>query len=39
LVCEKGISEIEAISNPSVPQSSKTILPQKLQAIPKKTRM
>ncbi len=26
LVCEEGISEIEAISNLSIPQSNKTIL-------------
>ncbi len=39
MVCEEGIFEVEAINNLLIPQSSKTILAQKLQAIPEKTRM
>jgi hypothetical protein len=31
LVCEKKVSKVEAISNLSIPQSSKTILTQKPQ--------
>jgi hypothetical protein len=37
LVCEEGIFKVEAISNLSIPQNSKTILVQKLQTITKKT--
>jgi hypothetical protein len=33
LVCEKGISNVEAINNLLVPQSSKTILTQKPQIV------
>ncbi len=37
--CEEGIFEVKAISNMLVPQSSKTIVTQKPQAVPEKTRM
>ncbi len=39
LVCEEGISEVEAISSVSVPQSNKTISTQKPQTILEKIRM
>jgi len=39
LVCEEGISEVEAISNLSVPQNNKTILVQKPQTILEKIGM
>ncbi len=39
LVCEEGIFEVEAISNMLAPQSSKIILAQKPQTIPKKAKM
>jgi ribosomal protein L44E len=39
LVCEEGIFEVEATNNLLIPQSSKTILAQKLQVIPEKIRM
>ncbi len=39
LVCEEGISEVEAISNLLVLQSSKIILAQKPQTFLEKTRM
>ncbi len=37
MVCEEGISEVEVISNLSIPQNSKTILVQKLQIVLEKT--
>jgi hypothetical protein len=39
LVCEEGVSGIEAISNLLVPQSNKTVLAQKPQTVPKKIGM
>ncbi len=39
MVCEKGIYDVETISNMLVPQSSETLLIHKLQTIPKKTWM
>jgi hypothetical protein len=36
LVCEEGISNIEAISNMLVPHNSKIILAQKPQIVPEK---
>jgi hypothetical protein len=39
LVCEKGISEVEAINNLLILQNSKTILVEKPQAIIEKIRM
>ncbi len=39
MVCEEGIFEVEAISNLSIPQSSKKILTHKPQTITKKIGM
>jgi hypothetical protein len=39
LVCGKGISEVEAISNLLTPQNSKILLAQKPQTVIKKIRM
>jgi hypothetical protein len=39
LVCEKGIFEVEVISNLSVPQNNKTISTQKPQIVLEKTWM
>ncbi len=39
MVYEEGISEVEVISNLSIPQNSKTILAQKPQIVLEKTWM
>ncbi len=39
MVCEERIFEVKAICNSSIPHNSKTILVQKPQTVPKKTKM